>query len=107
MRTAIASHLPTSPTGRFSHHWLRFMLPLLALSLLIGAIGTIGYRYLSAEIRRENDRTLAVIVEQKRQQIEAWLAEARINTDLAFTATHSLRYFSANGKAAAERMGQI
>ncbi len=60
------------------------MLPLLALSLLIGAIGTIGYRYLSAEIRRENDRTLAVIVEQKRQQIEAWLTEARIDTDLAF-----------------------
>ncbi len=57
------------------------MLPLLALSLLIGAI---GYRYLSEEIRRENDRTLAVIVEQKRQQIEAWLTEARIDTDLAF-----------------------
>ena len=60
------------------------MLPLLALSLLIGAIGTIGYRYLSEEIRRENDRTLAVIAEQKRQQIEAWLTEARIDTDLAF-----------------------
>jgi len=37
-----------------------------------------------AEIRRENDRTLAVIAEQKRQQIEAWLTEARIDTDLAF-----------------------
>ena len=47
-------------------------------------MGTIGYRYLSKEIRRENDRTLAVIAEQKRQQIEAWLTEARIDTDLAF-----------------------
>ena len=60
------------------------MLPLLTLSLLIGAIGTVGYRYLSEEIRRENDRTLAVIAEQKRQQIEAWLTEARLDTDLAF-----------------------
>jgi len=60
------------------------VLPLLALSLLIGAMGTIGYRYLSEEIRRENDRTLAVIAEQKRQQIETWLTEARLDTDLAF-----------------------
>ena len=84
MKTAIAPHLPTSPAGGFGRHWLRFVLPLLAISLLIGAIGTVGYRYLSEEIRRENDRTLAVIAEQKRQQIEAWLAEARIDTDLAF-----------------------
>jgi len=84
MRTAIASHLPTSSANGFGRHWLHFVLPLLALSLLIGTIGTIGYRYLSKEIRRENDRTLAVIAEQKRQQIEAWLAEARVDTDLAF-----------------------
>jgi len=84
MKTAIDPHLPTSPAGGFGRHWLRFVLPLLAISLLIGAIGTVGYRYLSEEIRRENDRTLAVIAEQKRQQIEAWLTEARIDTDLAF-----------------------
>ena len=84
MKTAITSHHPKSPTGSFGLHWLRFVLPLLALSLLIATIGTIGYRYLSKEIRRENDRTLAVIVEQKRQQIESWLTEARIDTNLAF-----------------------
>jgi PAS domain S-box-containing protein len=84
MRTAIDSHLPPSHPDGFGRHWLRFVLPLLALSLLISVLGTIGYRYLSQEIRRENDRTLAVIAEQKRQQIEAWLAEARIDTDLAF-----------------------
>ncbi len=106
MRTAIASHLPTSPTGRFSHHWLRFMLPLLALSLLIGAIGTIGYRYLSAEIRRENDRTLAVIVEQKRQQIEAWLAEARINTDLAFYGHSQLEILFSQWQSGGRKNGE-
>ena len=59
-------------------------MPLLAISLLIGLIGAIGYRYLSKEIRHENDRTLAVIAEQKRQQIEALLSEAQIDTDLTF-----------------------
>jgi PAS domain S-box-containing protein len=84
MRTANDPHLPASSAGGSGRHWLRFVLPLLVISLLIGTIGTVGYRYLSAEIRRETNRTLAVIVEQKRQQIEAWLAEARIDTDLAF-----------------------
>ena len=84
MRTAIDPQITNSPTNHSSHHWKRFVLLLLAISLLIGAIGAIGYRYLSEEIRRENDRTLAVIAEQKRQQIEALLTEAQIDTNLTF-----------------------
>jgi hypothetical protein len=52
--------------------------------MLIAGLGSVGYRYLSEEIRRETHRTLAVIVEQKRQQIEGWLSDARVDTDLSF-----------------------
>ena len=77
--------LPPAPEGAaVDRPWLRFVLPLLALSILIAGLGSVGYRYLSDEIRRETHRTLAVIVEQKRQQIEGWLADARVDTDLSF-----------------------
>jgi PAS domain S-box-containing protein len=66
------------------------VLPLLALSLLIGAVGAVGYRYQSEEIRRETHRTLAVIVEQKRQRLEVWLAEARIDAELYFAGQSQL-----------------
>ncbi len=64
---------------------LRFAFPLIALTLLIGAVGAFGYRSLSEEIRRETQRTLAVIAEQKRQQIEGWLDEARVDAEMYFS----------------------
>ena len=64
---------------------LRFAFPLLALTLLIAAVSAFGYRSLSEEIRRETQRTLAVIAEQKRQQIEGWLAEARVDAEMYFS----------------------
>ena len=84
MTTANPFPTPEKPSGGARSQWLRFALPLIVISLLIGAIGVVGYRYLSDEIRRETHRTLAVIAEQKRQQIEAWLGEARVDADLAF-----------------------
>ena len=84
MTTANPFPTPEKPSGGARSQWLRFALPLIVVSLLIGAIGVVGYRYLSDEIRRETHRTLAVIAEQKRQQIEAWLGEARVDADLAF-----------------------
>ena len=80
-RTAIP---PAPEDAAIDRPWLRFALPLLALSMLIAGLGSVGYRYLSEEIRRETHRTLAVIVEQKRQQIEGWLTDARVDTDLSF-----------------------
>ena len=65
--------------------WRRFVLPLLVLSLLIGVLGTVGYRYLAEEIRRETHRTLTVIAEQKRQHIEDWLGKARVDAELYFS----------------------
>ncbi|MDO9598082.1 MAG: PAS domain S-box protein [Azoarcus sp.] len=76
---------PAKPTGDERPQWVRFVLPLLAISLLIGVIGIVGYRYLSEEIRRETHRTLAVIAEQKREQIESSLAETRIDAELYFS----------------------
>ena len=65
--------------------WLRFALPLLTLTLLIVLVGTFGYRYLSQQVRDETHRTLAVIAEQKRQQIEDSLAERRLDAELYFS----------------------
>ncbi|WP_216819749.1 PAS domain S-box protein [Zoogloea sp. LCSB751] len=65
-------------------------MPLVAVSVLIGAVGVVGYRYLSEETRRETHRTLAVIAEQKRQQIEDSLAETRIDAELYFASRSQL-----------------
>ncbi len=75
----------TGAPAKASRQWLRFVLPLLVLSVLIGLIGSVGYRYLSEEIRRETHRTLAVIAEQKRQQIEVALGATRIDAGLYFS----------------------
>lgn len=49
------------------------------------ATGLFSYEHLSDEIRNETQRTLAVIAEQKRQQIEASLKEARTDATLHFS----------------------
>ncbi|MFT3760882.1 ATP-binding protein [Thauera sp.] len=83
---SLATADPTPAIARGARRqWLRFVLPLLALSLLIGAIGAVGYRYLGDEIRRETHRTLAVIAEQKRQHIEDRLHKAQIDAGLYFS----------------------
>jgi len=83
-----STNLTVEPAGR--PPWLRFALLLVMFTVLIGVLGMIGYRYLSDEVRRETDRTLAVIAEQKRQQIEDTLAEARIDARLNFSSRSQL-----------------
>lgn len=90
MTTAMYSAAPAKAPRAALRPWMRFALPLIAISLLIGALGAVGYRYLSGEVRRETHRTLAVIAEQKRQQIEGWLAEIRIDAALYFTGQSEL-----------------
>jgi len=58
---------------------------LVILTLLIGAMGEYVYSRLREEQRHEIERTLVVIAEQKRQQIESWLAQTREDTRLYFT----------------------
>lgn len=81
----MSPELPVKPTGGTRHPWARFVLPLLAISALIGVIGSVAYGYLSDEIRQDNQRTLAVIAEQKRQQIEDWLSSTRIDAESSFS----------------------
>jgi len=85
MTTAIADPLSVKTAVSTRTNWVRFVLPLIAISLLIGAIGIVGYQYLSEEVRRETHRTLAVIAEQKRQQIEDSIAKTRIDAELYFS----------------------
>jgi len=81
----MAPESPVKPAGGSRHPWARFVLPLLAISALIGVIGSVAYGYLSDEIRQDNQRTLAVIAEQKRQQIEDWLGSTRIDAESSFS----------------------
>ena len=81
----MAPEFPVKPAGGTRHPWARFVLLLLAISALIGVIGSVAYGYLSDEIRQDNQRTLAVIAEQKRQQIEDWLSSTRIDAESSFS----------------------
>lgn len=58
----------------------------LVLTLLIGAIGGFAFMRYYDQIERDTHRTLAVIAEQKRQQIEHLLAQQSLDAELAFGA---------------------
>jgi PAS domain S-box-containing protein len=85
----------------------RFLLPLLAAALVFGTIGAISYAYLSELIRSETHRTLAIIVEQKRQQVEDIVAEARIDAELYFTGHSQLEILLAQWLAGGRRDQQL
>ena len=80
----LASSADAAERGRRHAAW-RLAFPLVALTVLVAGVGAFGYRSLSEEIRRETQRTLAVIAEQKRQHIEGWLAEARVDAQMVFS----------------------
>ena len=61
------------------------VLPLLVATLLIGIGGAAFYQRLRGDIRTEAQRTLTVIGEHKRQQIESWLARTQGDVELAFS----------------------
>ena len=65
----------------------RWLLPLVALTLLIGALSLWTYRVFSAEIRDEAARTLTGIAEEKRASIEHWLADNETDARTFFTGT--------------------
>jgi PAS domain S-box-containing protein len=81
---------PVTGSSVVSRLW-RFGLSLFALTLLGGGIGYLSYRHLSDDIRAETQRTLTVIAEQKRQEIEHWLREARRDAALYFTGTSQVK----------------
>ena len=64
---------------------LGFLAILVSLTLLIAAVGGYAYGRLQDERRFETERTLTLIAEQKRQQVENWLAQARKDARLYFT----------------------
>ena len=76
----------TAPAPDSLRQRLRLALPLLLLSVLIGAVGSFVYRSLADEIRRETHRTLTVIAEQKTLQIEDLLDEIRTDARVNFAA---------------------
>jgi PAS domain S-box-containing protein len=79
----------TQPKTRYV--WLRFVLPLLLILVLIAGLGAMAYQYLSGEIRRETQRTLTVISEQKRQHIEEQMVGTRVDAHLYFGSQSELK----------------
>ncbi len=74
--------VPVSEPRRPRRRWV---LAPLGLVLVIGVSAGLAYRHLAEGSRRETHRTLAVIAEQKRSQIEDRLAQSRIDAELYFT----------------------
>jgi len=64
-----------------------WLLPLVTITLLIGALSLWAYRLFSAEIRDEAVRTLAGIAEEKRLTIERWLADTDSDARTFFAGT--------------------
>ena len=62
-----------------------FIALLVILTLLITAVGKYAYNRLADAQHRETEGTLTLIAEQKRQQLENWLAQTRDDARLFFT----------------------
>ena len=62
-----------------------FLSLLVILTLLIAALGGYAYSRLRDEQRQETERTLTLIAEEKRHQIENWLARTRDDAQLYFS----------------------
>ncbi len=69
----------------------RWLLPLVAITLLIGTLSLWAYGVFSAGIRDEAARTLAGIAEEKRATIEHWLADIESDARTFFTGTSTTR----------------
>lgn len=66
---------------------IRFILVPMLTTLLIGVICAYVFLSFRAQIQREVELTLTVIAEQKREQIEHWLARNRIDAESYFAGT--------------------
>ena len=92
MKNALARdpHAKPANTEGDSRPVILFILFLLTVTLLFGAIGGFAYRQLREGVRLDAQRTLAMIAEQKRQQIEDLLSDARADVKLFSTGNTQL-----------------
>jgi len=79
---SIHSRQKDSEILHYSQIWLR--IPLI-LTLVIGSLGFYVYRQISTNIRMEAERTLTAIGEEKKQRVESWITNARMDVDLYFS----------------------
>ncbi len=88
-------------------------LPILLLfaTLLIAIVGAWTYKSLRDDIRASAQRTLAVIAEQKKQEIDQWLSQARIDAEIFFSGPSSVpelfRQWQAGGEQDRELLAQL
>ena len=85
MAAPVFPQYPDTVASGTRRPWLVFALTLFCLTILIGEIGVLAYQSLRDDIRAETYRTLTVIAEQKRQQIEGLLTQNRMDAELYFT----------------------
>ncbi len=72
---------------QYFRHWLQ--IPLI-ISVVIIALGFYAYRQISTDIRQQTEGTLTAIAEQKKQQIESWIAGTHQDVTLYFSAYSQL-----------------
>jgi len=75
----------TDATYRTQPSLIGFLSLLVSLTLLIAAVGGYTYSRLRDEQRLETERTLTLIAEEKRHQLESWLARTRDDAQLYFS----------------------
>lgn len=78
----LAKPLPTNPMHRMRS---RSILLLILATVLTGIISAYAYSSFRYEIQQDIRETLAAIAEQKRQQLEQWLARNRIDAESYFS----------------------
>ena len=87
-----AAPLPQPPAKRARFiPSTRWQLVLFAATLFIGGMGAATYHHLRHESRQATARLLAVIAEEKREQIENWVTQTHIDAKLYFDGTSLLQ----------------
>ncbi len=84
---AVASEVPASrlPTAGVKGPRVRFFLLLLLATVLIVTLSVATFLGFRAQIQRNVNDNLTLIAEQKRQQVEHWLARHRIDAESYFS----------------------
>ncbi|WP_295622833.1 PAS domain-containing hybrid sensor histidine kinase/response regulator [uncultured Lamprocystis sp.] len=102
MIVAAASEPQSKPARAVTRLPWRLVLPLLGVTLLLGAAGGVVYQSYRNSIRDEKQRTLALIAEQQRPHIEGWIAEtpriiAKLDVDEAPAGIRAMAWTTALG----------
>ena len=85
MKAAAEVSVRTPPTAEAPVPGVRFVLFLLLATVLIATLSAATFLGFRIQIRQDVHQNLTLIAEQKRQQVEHWLARNRIDAESYFS----------------------